>query len=157
MIQTALLFIPVQKTPEENVELIANPDCQDSIYMTMDFYRSIGYTPPWIGYYIQTNSKLVGSAAYKGRPVDNKIEIAYGTFPAYRRQGIATEICRQLVLLALQADPGIIITARTLPELNYSAKVLQKNNFHLLGDVWDKEDGNVWEWEYKKTEAPWKT
>jgi ribosomal-protein-alanine N-acetyltransferase len=59
-------------------------------------------------------------------------------------------MCRQLVLLAQRTDPKLIITARTLPEYNYSTKILQRNGFRLLGNVWDKEDGDVWEWLYDK-------
>jgi hypothetical protein len=54
------------------------------------------------------------------------------------------------VLLAQRTDPKLIITARTLVEHNYSTKILQRNGFRLLGNVWDKEDGDVWEWLYDK-------
>ena len=136
--------------PEENQEFAVIPACKESLIMTLDYYKIIGYVPPWIGYFARLNRELVGSAGYKGQPVDNKIEIAYGTFPEFREKGIGTEICRQLVLLAQRTDPKLIITARTLPEYNYSTKILQRNGFRLLGNVWDKEDGDVWEWLYDK-------
>ena len=145
-----LTFIPIKPALEDNPEFVKNPDCRESLYMTIDYYKTIGFYPPWICYYVQVDGKLVGCAGFKGRPLNNRIEIAYGTFPDFRVQGIGTEICKQLVSLALLTDPSIIITARTLPEANYSTKTLGKNGFKLLGDVWDKEDGNVWEWEYEK-------
>ena len=77
------------------------------------------------------------------------MEISYGTFRKHQGRGIGTEICRQLVLLSHKTDPEIKITARTLPEENASTHVLMKNGFVLPGTVWDDEDGNVWEWEYK--------
>jgi len=49
----------------------------------------------------------------------------------------------------LAKDRSVRITARTLPEKNYSTRILEKNNFVLLGFVTDPEDGEVWEWEYK--------
>ncbi len=143
-------LIPIKQTLKENQAFETNPDCQEILLMTVEYYKTIGFVPPWIGYYARLNRELVGAAGFKGQPVDNKIEIAYGTFPGYRQQGTGTEICRQLVLLALKTNPAIIITARTLPENNYSTKILQKNSFKLLGTVWDKEDGNVWEWQYEK-------
>ena len=42
------------------------------------------------------------------------------------------------------------IEANINPENKSSAKLLEKNNFVLLGTVDDPEDGEVWEWEYKK-------
>ena len=145
-----LELIPIKQTIEENQEFINIENGQEGLYMTIEYYKAIGFNPPWIGYYAKINDSLVGSAGYKGQPVNNKIEIAYGTFPNFRKQGIGTEICKELVDLALKTDPSLIITARTLPENNYSTKILKKNNFKLAGTVWDKDDGNVWEWVYSK-------
>jgi RimJ/RimL family protein N-acetyltransferase len=103
-----------------------------------------------ICYFVRLDNQLVGSAGIKGPPVNNRIEIAYGTFPALRRRGIGAEICRTLVNLSLKTDPRITISARTLPERNFSARILEKNNFRLLGNVWDEDDGDVWEWEYQQ-------
>ena len=145
-----LELIPINQTIEENQEFINIEDLREGLYMTIEYYKTIGFNPPWIGYCAKINDILVGSAGYKGQPVNNKIEIAYGTFPNFRNQGIGTEICKQLVVLAVKTDPSIIITARTLAENNYSTKILEKNNFKFLGPVWDKDDGSVWEWVYSK-------
>jgi ribosomal-protein-alanine N-acetyltransferase len=147
--QCAMELLPIKETEAENAEFMSQPDMQESIRMTIDFFDRIGYTPPWIGYYAQKDGKLVGSCAFKGAPKNGKVEIAYGTFPAYQNQGVAAEMCRQLVLISLQTNPSVIVTARTLPEENFSTKVLQKNGFKCLGTVWDEEDGEVWEWEYQ--------
>jgi RimJ/RimL family protein N-acetyltransferase len=144
-------LVPIKQSIEENKEFLTEPGCGETLYMTIDYYKRIGFYPPWIGYLAKINDKFVGAAGYKGRPVNNRIEIAYGTFPDFRMQGIGTEICKQLVGLALRTDPLVTITARTLPEKNFSTKILEKNGFKLLGIVWDKEDGDVWEWEYIRT------
>lgn len=94
--------------------------------------------------------KLLVGADLKGKPKEGKVEISYGTFKKYEGSGIGTRICRQLVLLALETDPSIRITARTLPENIASMEILKKNGFKCLGTVYDEEDGNVLEWEYKK-------
>ncbi len=75
-------------------------------------------------------------------------EFAYGTFEEYRKRGIGTAICKLLVDVSLKKDPSIKITARTISEENFSTRVLQNNNFRLLGTVMDPEDGEVWEWLY---------
>lgn len=142
-------LLPIKETEAENQDFLTHPNCKDSIYFTMDFFQRVGYVPPWIGYYAQLGGELVGGCAFKGAPKNGKVEIAYGTFSDYQRQGVATEMCRQLVLISLQTNPSVIITARTLPEESFSTKVLQKNGFKWLGTVWDEEDGDVWEWQYQ--------
>jgi ribosomal-protein-alanine N-acetyltransferase len=141
-------LIPVKEHLHENEKFTDNPDCQDSIYMCVDFYKKVGFNPPWICYYVQLNGSLVAAAAFKGKPVNGKVEIAYGTFPLYRQIGIGTRVAHALVQLSLKTNPSVRIMARTLPEENYSARILRKNNFNLLGTVTDDEDGEVWEWEY---------
>ncbi|GAA4467352.1 hypothetical protein GCM10023189_50900 [Nibrella saemangeumensis] len=141
-------LLPIQRTLADNSEFVNHPDCQESLPMTIEFFDKVGYSPPWIGYVAREQDQLVGVGAFKGAPRDGQVEIAYGTFPASQQQGMGAKICRQLVELALITDPSIRITARTLPEENYSTKILRKNGFHFLGTVWDNEDGDVWEWEY---------
>jgi RimJ/RimL family protein N-acetyltransferase len=118
--------------------------------MSVDFYKRVGFEPPWICYYASEDGEPVGNAAYKGPPKDGMVEIAYGTFEDLRGRGIGTRICSELVKVALEADPSVRITARTLPEPNHSTRILEKNGFKLLGTVDDPEDGEVWEWEYQK-------
>ena len=143
-------LVPVKKELAENVEFLADPLCDETLRMTVDFYGRTGFVPPWICYYAKMDGVLVGSAGYKGAPVNGSIEIAYGTFEPYRKQGVGTAICRELVALALHTDPSVRITARTLPEKNFSTRILEKNNFKFIGTVIDPEDGEVWEWEYSK-------
>lgn len=146
-----LEILPIAEHLSENKEFSENPAIdQTNLEMSVDFYKKVGFQPPWIGYFVQLNNEIVGMAAFKGKPVNNKVEIAYGVLPPYMQKGIGTAICRILVNLALSADANIIIMARTLPEENYSTKILRKNNFKLLGKVFDAEDGVVWEWEYQK-------
>ena len=142
-------LIPIKESIEENHEFASDPMCRDSLDMTINFYKSVGYSPPWIGYYARQDAELVGCAGFKGRPVDGKVEIAYGTFEKYQRKGVGTEMCKQLVSLSLHADPLIRIMARTLPEKNFSTRILEKNAFKCNGTVTDIDDGEVWEWEYQ--------
>lgn len=144
-------LLPIQSTIEENAAFAANPDCQSSLYLSIEFMQKIGYQPPWIGYYAKKEGQLVGAAAFKGAPVNGKVEIAYGTFERFQQQGVGTEMCKCLVDLSLQTDPSVLITARTLPEKNFSTRILEKNGFILLGIVTDPEDGEVWEWQYVQT------
>ncbi|MFI5154120.1 MAG: GNAT family N-acetyltransferase, partial [Chitinophagales bacterium] len=141
-------FILIHPTLDQNAEFLNHPICKDGIHASIEYYKTVGFNPPWVGYFVKMNNDFVGSAGYKGKPVNHKIEIAYGTFPEFQRRGVATAICREMVNLALETDPSLIISARTLPEFNYSTKVLMKNGFKFSGAVWDKDDGEVWEWIY---------
>jgi len=142
-------LIPIKKSPDKNMEFISNPYCQDIIYMTLDFYNRIEFILPWIGYFAKQHDNIVGSAGFKGPPINGTVEIAYGTFEEFRNQGMGSEICKKLVDLSLKTDPSIRIIARTLPENSFSARMLEKNNFYFVGMVNDPDDGDVWEWEFK--------
>jgi hypothetical protein len=133
----------------KNVAFTILPECRDILSVYPEYYRRIGFHLPWVGYFFERGDHLVGCGGFKGEPRDGRIEIAYGTFKQYEGQGVGTEICRELVSLSVRTDPRIVITARTLPENNASASILRRNDFVLLGLIWDDEDGNVWEWQYK--------
>ena len=145
-----MTLLAIKETLEENEAFAKNPLCNESLDMCIDFYKRVGFNPPWLCYYVEENGELTGNAAFKGRPINNTVEISYGTMESHRQKGIGTRICKQLVELSLTTDPSVRITARTLPEKSYSTRILEKNNFILLGFVTDPEDGEVWEWEYKK-------
>ena len=139
-------LIPINETLEETEELMRNVSLQVVVQMTIDFYKRVGFVKPWIGYLAEENGNWVGSAAFKGPPVNGTVEIAYGTNENYRNQGVGTIICKLLVDLALTTDPFLKITARTISDDNFSSKILLKNNFTCVGIVHDPEDGEVWEW-----------
>lgn len=144
-----MMLLPIRQTLAENEAFANNPLCNETLGMCIEFYKKVGFNPPWICYYAEEKGELIGNAAFKGKPINNSVEIAYGTMEAHRQKGVGTRICKLLVELALATDPSVRITARTLPEKNYSTRILEKNNFVLLGFVTDPEDGEVWEWEYK--------
>ena len=143
-----MILLPIRQTLSENAQFLNHPDCEPGLSMTIEFFDKIGYNPPWIGYYAQLNGNLVGGCAFKGKPKNGRVEIAYGTFPQYQHQGVGAEMCKQLLQLALKTDPAVTVTARTLPEESYSTRILRKNGFVHLGTIWDDDDGDVWEWEY---------
>ena len=139
-------LIPIKERLEDNSEFTSDPSCLEIIQMTIDFYKKVGFVPPWIGYNVLENGNLIGSAGFKGPPINGTVEIAYGTMEGYRKQGFGSAICKQLVELSLKADPSVRITARTISKEDFSTKILEKNNFILMGTVHDPEDGEVWEW-----------
>ena len=53
----------------------------------------------------------------------------------------------KLIEVASRSPEVRRITARTLPEPNASARVLEKVGMAFAGEVMDPEDGRVWEWQ----------
>src|SRR5437764_6367233 len=113
-------LIAIKERLEDNQRLATDSVQVEILRMTIDFYKKVGFVPPWIGYYVEENGNLVGSAGFKGPPIKGTVEIAYGTFEEYRKQGIGTAICRHLVELSLKTDPSIRLTARTFSKENFS-------------------------------------
>jgi ribosomal-protein-alanine N-acetyltransferase len=91
---------------------------------------------------------MIGACGYKGPPgADGAVEIAYGIAPGYQGKGYATEAAQALTASAFSSGRVRAVRAHTLPEVNASARVLEKCGFKCLGNVIDPEDGVVWRWE----------
>ena len=145
-----MLLLPIDIDETKNLKFRKHPECIEVLNVYPGFYERVGYNLPWIGYFASPDGEeVVGMGGFKGKPKDQTVEIAYGTLKTSRGQGIGTEICRQLVLLALKTDSSLRITARTLQDGQQSMRILQKNGFECLGIVNDPEDGDVFEWEFK--------
>ncbi len=69
-------LIPILEHAEDNADFIHNPLCRENIYTCIDFYKRVGYSPPWICYYAIENGELIGCAGYKGKPIGGSIEIS---------------------------------------------------------------------------------
>jgi RimJ/RimL family protein N-acetyltransferase len=139
-------LVAIEKTVEENELLLKNLEIRDGVLQTINYYKEIGFSRPWIGYCVKKDGIIVGMAGFKGKPLNGKVEIAYATNEPFRGKGIGTEICKLMVQLSKNTNPEIIISARTLAEKNFSTRILEKNGFEFQGVVNDKDDGEVWEW-----------
>jgi [ribosomal protein S5]-alanine N-acetyltransferase len=93
------------------------------------------------------NGACVGACGFKSPPQNNRVEIAYFTLPGHESRGVATRMAAELIRLALEELPDVIVAAQTLPEENASTSVLKKLRFQLVGTVEHPEDGLVWEWQ----------
>jgi ribosomal-protein-alanine N-acetyltransferase len=118
---------------------------------TTQLYQAVGYEPPWIGYLAIENGTCVGTCGFKSPPENNRVEIAYFTFPGHESRGVATRMAGELIRLALDKMPAVKVAAQTLPEKNASTSVLKKLRFHMVGTVDHPEDGQVWEWQLGDT------
>jgi RimJ/RimL family protein N-acetyltransferase len=141
---------PINLEERKNV-LFASEKCQEIFDIYESFYPTIGFNPPWIGYFILKGNQVAGTCGFTGKPVENRIEIAYYTFKEFEGQGIASVACRLLVEMAQSENPALIITAKTLPEYNASTTILQRNGFQRSGIVHDHEIDDAWLWVRKES------
>jgi RimJ/RimL family protein N-acetyltransferase len=145
-----MILLPIDIDESKNIQFLNNPECISVLNVYPDYYKKVGFNKPWIGYFASIDdSEIVGTGGFKGQPNEGKVEIAYGSFKNHEGRGIGTEICRQLVTLALHANERIRITARTMEDGYASMTILKKIGFQCIGVVHDEEDGNVLEWEFK--------
>lgn len=113
---------------------------------TAKLYERRGFIHPWIGYLAWSGDDLAGTCAFTSPPHDGEVEIAYFTFPGFEGKGIATALARELVEIARSNDPGILVTARTLPR-DYPSTTVLKKFFAFRGAVDHPTDGRIWRWE----------
>jgi len=123
--------------PEDAVEVIS---------ATVKHYETIGFNEPWVCYFAIFESTLVGTCGFKSSPYNGRVEIAYFTFPKYESRGFATAMATQLVTIAKQQEPTILVTAQTLPEHNASHRILEKLRFDCIGKIEHVEEGTICEW-----------
>jgi ribosomal-protein-alanine N-acetyltransferase len=57
------------------------------IEATTQLYKAVGYEPPWVGYLALEHGSCVGSCGFKSPPENNRVEIAYFTFPGHESGG----------------------------------------------------------------------
>lgn len=142
-VQVTLVPIPIEGLPP-SPEL--PPDAQDAIRLTIEHYGRVGFARPWICYLGFDGEVCVGMCGFKGAPAENRVELSYGTVEGHRRKGYATAMTLEMIRLAREAAPTVIIAAQTLPENSPSTRLLQKLGFHRHSELIHPEDGLVWEW-----------
>jgi len=122
------------------------PEAHGVLEATSQLYQAAGFEPPWICYIALANDTPVGTCGFKAAPVDGRVEIAYFTFPGYEGKGVATQMARRLLSIAMDSMPEVTAAAQTLPDRNASHRVLEKLGFTCMGPLQHPEDGTVLEW-----------
>ena len=140
-------LIPIPESCEIPAEIPLDDFLQFVLDATRNWYKQVGFRPPWVSYLALENEIPVGTCAFKTAPTEGRVEIAYGTVPGNEGRGIATAMARELIAMARQTDPNVVVFAQTLPEENASTSVLKKLGLEWIGAVEHPEDGTVWEWE----------
>lgn len=103
----------------------------------------------WWSYLVvhRQDARLIGTCGYKGMPApDGTVEIGYEIADHYQGKGLATELARSLVWHAFMHDAVTAVLAHTLAEKNASVSVLRKLGFVFTEELFDLEDGKIWQW-----------
>ncbi|PWU19487.1 MAG: GNAT family N-acetyltransferase [Verrucomicrobia bacterium] len=124
-------------------------EARDVVRQTEAFYRRVPRDPPWIGYLVvNTDTVVVGCCGFVPAPLsEGTIEIAYGTWPSFQRQGYATAAALALIEIASKSGMITRVIAHTLPEPGASTRVLRRLGMVCRGEIEHPEDGKVWLWE----------
>jgi len=132
----------------DGIEAEHSPLLQEVVLKTVALYRKTGFVEPWISYLALLDARPVGICAFTGPPSDNRVELAYFTFPGFEGRGFATEMAAFLIARARTADPRVTIVAQTLAARGPSHRVLEKLGFVHVATLEDPEEGTVWEWRF---------
>jgi RimJ/RimL family protein N-acetyltransferase len=158
VIPTARLDLVLQ-TPEEVLAWAASLPPADRAEVSPDWVARVRATAPgdpWALSFTaveRASGSVVGSCAFKGPPdAAGVVEVAYGTDPAHRGRGFATEAAGALTGFAFASGRVRLVRAHTKPDNAASARVLAKCGFRRVGEVSDPEDGLVCRWERGQAE-----
>jgi len=79
--------------------------------------------------------RTIGIGGFRGKPTgEGVVEVGYSIMPGYQRQGFASEAVSGLVDWAFTHTEVKLVTAQTLPQLQGSIRVLERNGFSYLGE-----------------------
>jgi ribosomal-protein-alanine N-acetyltransferase len=78
--------------------------------------------------------QVLGICGFKGKPdITGSVEIGYSVLKQYRVQGYATEAVARLVVWAFSHQTVTEVSAETLPHLQQSIRVMEKNGLSISG------------------------
>jgi GNAT superfamily N-acetyltransferase len=83
---------------------------------------------PWGPWLIESAGLVVGSAGFKGEPIDGRTEIGYGVCESHRGRGIATAAVSRLIDIAREEEIRGL-SAETDADNHSSHAVLRNCNF----------------------------
>ncbi len=131
--------------------LAAPPLMEDALPHFRDVLLASPQAASWGPYLLtlRATGEAVGSAGFAGPPdAVGTVTLGYSVYPAYQRQGIASEAAEALARWAL-AQPGVRRVRATIPRRHVaSRRVATSAGFHqthLVEDDPDEGPVDVWE------------
>ena len=140
-------LIPIQRNWQQTFQVADLALVKEILESTFSMYSRVGSQAPWIGYLCLRDDACVGACAFKSRPISNRVEIAYLTFPPHEGQGVATSMAQSLIEIATMARPEVILTAETKPGRSPSATILTNLGFRVTDERSLPDEGLLWHWD----------
>ncbi len=110
-------------------------------------YKAVGYEEPWVAYVAFHGYDVAGTCAFRSRPQQGSVEIAYYTFPPYQGRGIGSRMVTALMEIARGEDPSIIIVVRVVGGDTPANSILKKFGFKLVTtETASDGEAEIWEW-----------
>jgi ribosomal-protein-alanine N-acetyltransferase len=109
------------------------------------FGEAIGYWLPeleknpdllgWTIWYVvhQVENSVIGLVAFKGLPVNGRVDVGYSIVATQQRNGYATEAVQAIIDWAFTDERVERIVGETMPDLAPSIKVMERLGFELVG------------------------
>jgi ribosomal-protein-alanine N-acetyltransferase len=107
----------------------------DALNWTLAKLEDPANEPHWWLYWVVLRAPrtLIGTAGFKGPPVDGTVELGYGIVRESQRRGYASEATQGLIDFAFSKGVKRVI-AETYPELVASIGVMTRCGMTFLGD-----------------------
>ncbi len=102
----------------------------------------------------QSQRLIVGSGCFKGAPVEGVVEIGYGIAISCEGRGYASACVGRMVEEAFTHGGLDAVIAETSVHNPASQRVLEKNEFHRIGERNDPEDGPLTRWRRDRSVLP---
>ncbi|MBE1557179.1 GNAT family N-acetyltransferase [Sporosarcina limicola] len=93
----------------------------------------------------KNNNNIIGDIGFKGKPINNMVEIGYGITPSSQKSGYATEAVKAIIDWAFSFNQVEKIIAECLDDNIPSIKVLEKMKMKRV-----EQNNNMLKWELIK-------
>jgi [ribosomal protein S5]-alanine N-acetyltransferase len=88
------------------------------------------------------SGRIIGDIGFKGKPVDETVEVGYGIIPSVQGKGYATEGVKEIIDWAFSTNLVRKVIAECSDDNIASIRVLEKLNMEKTG-----QDGEMLKWE----------
>lgn len=120
------------------------PAARDVVEGTVNLYQAVGYQPPWVGYLADRDGEVVGACAFLAPPSEGRVEVRCESFPEYRARGVGSEMLRQMVRMAREAQPGVVVFMQTEAQEDFATRKLRELGFARSEHI--PADTGHWQW-----------
>jgi [ribosomal protein S5]-alanine N-acetyltransferase len=90
------------------------------------------------------SGRIIGDIGFKGKPVDETVEVGYGIIPSAQDKGYATEAVKEIIDWAFSTNLVRKVIAECSDDNIASINVLEKLNLVRTG-----QDGEMLKWEIR--------